>query len=67
VICIKKLGNKITCLSIHTSDLEDVALKDFLTLFDLMCGMGIDENASFEDFSLQCANWRFTPRQPTWE
>lgn len=38
-----------------------MTLKDFSTLLHLS---NVLSDINFEDFTLECANWTFTPRQP---
>lgn len=61
---IHEIGLNLKTLWIHTSDLENVVLDDFVSFLELMIGVGHGTNQNFEDFSLQCANWVFKPRQP---
>lgn len=61
---IPGIKENLNTLWIHTANLKDVTLKDFNDLLRLAHYMS---DINFEDFSLQCANWSFTPSQPTFQ
>lgn len=58
---IQKMPRTLRVLWIHTANLKGCRLKDFEALFSLMFDL---TDLNFEDFSLQCANWKFHEMQP---
>ena len=59
---IPGVKDNLSVLWIHTSNLKNVTLKEFNELLRLSHHLS---DINFEDFSLQCANWTFSPNQPT--
>ena len=59
---IREIKENLKTLSFHTANLINVTMEDFEVLLRLSHDL---TDINFEQFSLQCANWKFAKKQPT--
>ena len=61
---VASIRENLKTLCIHTANIKNVTLKEFEYLMKLAVEL---TDIMFEDFSLQCANWKFYKGQPTFK
>ena len=59
---VKEIKENLKTLHLHTANLVNVTMEDFEVLLRLSYDL---TDINFEQFSLQCANWKFAKKQPT--